>query len=95
MSGAKRKACSFSGLAMRGREIMKAIDLFNQAGEKFEKIHDLWEIGMVSEGLGYCYRSLGQCKKAWKFTGNTWTCATKPIIHMEYSPPILNWQSTR
>lgn len=42
----------------------KAIDLFNQAGEKFEKIGDLWEIGMVSEGLGYCYRSLGQCKKS-------------------------------
>lgn len=42
----------------------KAIDLFNQARERFEKIGDLWEIGMVCEGLGYCYRSLGQCKKS-------------------------------
>lgn len=41
-----------------------AIELFNQAGEKFEKNGDLWEMGMVYEGLGYCYRSLGQCKKS-------------------------------
>ena len=43
MSGAKRKACSFSGLAMRGREIMKKqLTCLTRPEKSFEKIGDLW-----------------------------------------------------
>ncbi|MCK4797859.1 MAG: GAF domain-containing protein, partial [Spirochaetes bacterium] len=40
------------------------IEIFEQSKEKFEKIGDIWELGMVEQGLGYTYHYIDNDKKS-------------------------------